>query len=55
MSQRNGDKARFGRNRQRKILRRKQARESRKTLETQEQARQVPRLPGDEGVPTPGR
>lgn len=34
MSERNGDKARFGRERRQKILRRRQARESRKALET---------------------
>ena len=35
MSERNGDKARFGRERRRKILRRKLTREVRKALETQ--------------------
>jgi len=37
MSERNGDKSRFGRLRKQKILRRKQSRELRKTLETQRQ------------------
>jgi len=41
MSERNGDKARFGRERRQKILRRKQTRESRKALETKNQARPV--------------
>jgi predicted ribosome-associated RNA-binding protein Tma20 len=34
MSERNGDKARFGRERRQRILRQKQTRESRKALET---------------------
>jgi hypothetical protein len=34
VSQRNGDKARFGRERQRKLLLRERTRESRKALET---------------------
>jgi hypothetical protein len=37
MSERNGDKSRFGRLRKQKILRRKQSRELRKALETQRQ------------------
>lgn len=37
MSERNGDKSRFGRLRKQKILRRKQSRELRKALETQQQ------------------
>ena len=37
MSERNGDKSRFGRLRRQKILRRKQSRELRKVLETQRQ------------------
>jgi hypothetical protein len=35
VSQRNGDKARFGRERQRKLLRRKRARELREALRTE--------------------
>jgi len=37
MSERNGDKSRFGRLRKQKILRRKRSRELRKVLETQRQ------------------
>jgi hypothetical protein len=47
MSERNGDKARFGRERRQKILRRKQARDPRKALETKNQTRLVPG-PGEE-------
>jgi len=36
VSERNGDKARFGRERRRKILRRKLTREVRKALETKQ-------------------
>jgi len=42
VSERNGDKARFGRERRRKILRRKRTRELRKTLETKQQAPCLP-------------
>jgi hypothetical protein len=37
MSERNGDKARFGRERRQRILRQKQTRESRKALETRDE------------------
>jgi hypothetical protein len=42
MSERNGDKARFGRERRAKILRRKRTREFRKALEMQRQATPAP-------------
>ena len=42
VSERNGDKARFGRERRHKILRRKRTRELRKALEMKEQATQAP-------------
>jgi len=45
VSQRNGDKARFGRERRRKILRRKRTRELRKALEMKQQATQAPVVP----------
>jgi hypothetical protein len=41
VSEKNGDKARFGRDRQRKILRRKRTGELRKALEMKEQATQA--------------
>jgi hypothetical protein len=41
VSEKNGDKARFGRERQRKILRRKRTGELRKALEMKEQATQA--------------
>lgn len=41
MSERNGDKARFGRERRQKILRRKQTRESREALEIGKPTRPV--------------
>jgi hypothetical protein len=47
MSERNGDKARFGREHRQKILRRKQTRESRKALDIKQQARPV-LAPGEE-------
>ena len=45
MSERNGDKAKFGRDRRRKILRRKRTRELRKALEMKHQATQAPVVP----------
>jgi hypothetical protein len=42
MSERNGDKARFGRERRAKILRRKRTREFRKELEIRQQATPAP-------------
>jgi hypothetical protein len=45
VSERNGDKARFGRERRRKILRRKRTRELRKALEMKQQATQAPVVP----------
>jgi hypothetical protein len=42
MSERTGDKARFGRERRAKILRRKRSREFRKALEIRQQATPVP-------------
>ncbi len=42
MSERNGDKARFGRERLRKMLRQKQTRESQKALDTPKLARPAP-------------
>jgi hypothetical protein len=46
VSERNGDKARFGRERRRKILRRKRTRELRKALEEmKQQATQAPVVP----------
>ncbi len=41
MSERNGDKSRFGRERRQRILRLKQTREARKALETKNQTRLV--------------
>ncbi len=52
MSERNGDKARFGRERRRKILRRKLTRELRKALETKQPSGTSA---GSEGEPTSGR
>jgi hypothetical protein len=52
MSERNGDKARFGRERQRKLLRRKRTRELRKALETRGPS---PASAGSEDEPTSGR
>jgi len=51
VSQRNGDKARFGRERKRKVLRRESIRGIRKALE-----KKVPRatIAGLEDKPTPG-
>jgi hypothetical protein len=45
VSKRNGDKARFGRERRRKILRRKRTRELRKSLEMKQEATQAPVVP----------
>ena len=45
MSERSGDKARFGRERRAKILRRKRTREFRKALEIRQQARSLPVIP----------
>jgi hypothetical protein len=42
MSERNGDKSRFGRLRKQRILRRKCSRELRKVLDTQGQAADTP-------------
>jgi hypothetical protein len=42
VSEKNGDKARFGRSRQRKILRRQRTGELRKALEMKQQAIQAP-------------
>jgi len=42
VSERNGDKAKFGRDRRRKILRRKRTRELRRALEMKQQATQAP-------------
>jgi len=47
VSERNGDKARFGRGRSRKILRRKRTRELRKALEMKQQATQAPLVSKD--------
>jgi hypothetical protein len=52
MSERNGDKARFGRERQRKLLRRKRTRILRKALEI---SLPVPASAGPEDEPTAGR
>jgi hypothetical protein len=49
MSARNGDKARFGRERQRKLLRRKRARGLRKAMETRGPS---PASAGSEDAPT---
>ncbi|HEV2494935.1 MAG TPA: hypothetical protein VG204_17875 [Terriglobia bacterium] len=45
MSERTGDKARFGRERRAKILRRKRARDFRKALEIRLQATPAPVVP----------
>jgi hypothetical protein len=45
VSEKNGDKARFGRERQHKILRRQRTRELRKALAMKEQATQAPVVP----------
>ncbi len=45
MSERNGDKARFGRERRAKILRRKCTREFQKALEIRQQATPAPVTP----------
>jgi len=52
MSERNGDKARFGRERRRKILRRKLTRELRRALETK---RSTATVAGSADEPTSGR
>ena len=49
MSERNGDKARFGRERRQKILRRRQTRESQKVLQAKNQVRPALGL-GEEGA-----
>jgi hypothetical protein len=45
MSELNGDKARFGRQRKQKLLRRKHSRELRKAMESPQQAPVAPELP----------
>jgi hypothetical protein len=45
MLERHGDKARFGRERRRKILRRQRTGELRKALEIKQQATQAPVVP----------
>lgn len=45
MSERSGDKAKFGRQRRAKILQRKRTRESRKALEIRQKATSAPVIP----------